>query len=131
VFVGAGALPYRWETYAANIGTSENGKGKLVLRRLLLVLVMTAMIATAFVSAALAQRPRESAPPSPSVGASAASDPNAAAPMGAADSVAPSAATSPGAVANTNGALLGWAPALALVVGGCVALGLVVRRGTS
>jgi disulfide bond formation protein DsbB len=101
------------------------------LRRLLLVLVITAIIATAFVSAALAQRPREDAPPSPSVGASAASDPNAAASMGAAGSVAPSAATSPGATADTNGALLGWATALALVVGGFVALRLVVRRGPS
>jgi len=35
-------------------------------------------------------------------------------------------------MADTNGgALLGWATALALVVGGLVALTLVVRRGAS
>ena len=101
------------------------------MRRLLLVLVMTAIIATAFVSAASSQRSREGAAPSPSVGASAASDPNAAAPMGAAGSVAPSAATSTGATADANGALLGWATALALVAGGFVALRLVARRGAS
>jgi hypothetical protein len=95
------------------------------------VLVMTAMIATVFASVALAQRPRESASPSPPVSGSVASDPNAAAPMGAAGSVAPGAATSPSAAADTNGALLGWAAGLALVVGGFVALRIVVHRDTS
>jgi hypothetical protein len=51
--------------------------------------------------------------------------------MGAAGSVAPSAATSPDAASDTNGSLLGWAAGLALVVGGFVALRIVVRRDTS
>ena len=51
--------------------------------------------------------------------------------MGAAGSVAPSAATSPGATADTNDTLLGWAAGLALVVFGFVALRLVAGRGTS